>query len=580
MPIRGLINMNLLKEELRILAVLTNSTSLLELVEGLSEQELASRLVSKEKMTKYKLRGSPKLSKILLAFGLPQKLVSLALSNQAVGNSRISAQYDDLRDQGNSIHYSSCQATDQRAKWYKDATNVAAYLDIDGDVPHLGKTLFLWISGQRMSIDGEGFKARAKLRLIYSDPDSLHNLVAVYVDKIYGDVKLLKSDLPLLKEWVKQKFGNIKIVSATSQWPEKRGFTFGEDVFCPSAVSGSQDSTPPGIRGETYHKLLSTERESYFMYKYQLRNKQCGVYQVRTGEEDLPERGVRPHITSKTRELIKTWISVLGYPDKGSRFKEQWMRGLGITLKGVKLGIEVALAKDGNFYTYTEGREQLIVSTTTSLMIVESTCGQLGFHPAVGFKTYGEIKEALSVIGLEPSEVYRTSLQGNQYNLVIKGKDISYDSEKKEFSHNGKVVITTTWRTLKTFSIDLDFFDDATYVVGYDYFGGYERGIPVGLGKFLRLDVSNLSKPVDEYKFYSKELFGNQFSATEVADGYLVKEEGIAIARVSSDCFIVLEDNKELGLLKPVPIDLTLPTNWLVKRFTCLRIRLLGSSSF
>lgn len=552
--------MNLLTEELKILAVLTNSPEVLELVKGLSKEELETRVVSKAKMIEYKLRGSPKLSKIFLSFGIPQKLVSLALSAQAGGSSRISAHLMDLRDQGNSIYYSSCQATDRRSKWFTHGVGNAEYLNIHGDEPHLGKSLFMWVSGQRMSIDGKGFKARAKLRLIYSHPvDWFGNeLLAVYVDRIYGDEALLKADLPLLKEWVQRTFGNVKIVSATTQWSEKRGFIFGTEVFCPSAANGYQDSTPSQIRSDTYHKLLSSEGESYFLYKYLLRKKQCGVYQVRTGELELPEERVRPHLTTKTRELIKTWISILGYPDRDSRFRGAWTQGVNeFVLKGAKGGLTVGLIQQEScLYTFKGEERQALLRLSGSSLNVASTSAELGFYPAVGYKTYGEIKEALNLVGLpNPTEVYRLYLDSPFYQLKVSGMTLTYSSETEEFSYQKEVVIAKeSWRTLNIYPLNGIGLEKATYVTAFDYFGGYDRAIPVGLAQFLRLDINRLSKPVSHYTFYTQKLFGKQFSAIEQADGYQINEGEEEIARVSSNFFEVLKDNEELGLLKPQPV--------------------------
>lgn len=542
-----------LREELKVLAILTSCPKVLELVDGLSEQELANRVVSKEKMIQYKLRGSPKLSKIFLSFGIPQKLVSLVFSAKAGGNSRISAHLADLRDQGNSIYFSSCQATDKRSKWFTHGVGNTDYLKIYGDEPHLGKSLFIWLSGDRMSVDGKGFKARAKLRLMYS---ASYELIAVYVDRIYGDEALLKADLPLLKEWVHSTFGNIKIVSATTQWSEKRGFTFGTEVLCPSAKSGYQDSTPASIKPDTYHKLLSSEKESYFLYKYLLRKKKCGVYQVRTGEQELVEERVRPHLTSKTRELIKTWISILGYPDQDSKFRGNWTPRSGneFVLKGTKGGVTVGLIQQEScLYTFKGDTREALLRLGVSHTNVLSTSTELGFYPAVGYKTYGEIKEALNLVGLsQPVEVYRTAL-GNEYRVVIRGVTLTYNSETGDFFYDGKIVISrVSWRMIKTNASAIT--NDASFVLAFDYFGGYDRAVPVGLAQFLRLDIRELSLPVSDYKFYTQKLFGEQFSAIELSNGYLIKQEEEEIARVSSNSFIVINDNEELGLYKPVPL--------------------------
>lgn len=560
--------MNLLTEELKILAVLTNSPEVLELVKGLSKEELETRVVSKAKMIEYKLRGSPKLSKIFLSFGIPQKLVSLALSAQAGGSSRISAHLMDLRDQGNSIYYSSCQATDRRSKWFTHGVGNAEYLNIHGDEPHLGKSLFMWVSGQRMSIDGKGFKARAKLRLIYSHPvDWFGNeLLAVYVDRIYGDEALLKADLPLLKEWVQLTFGNVKIVSATTQWSEKRGFIFGTEVFCPSAASGYQDSTPSQIKSDTYHKLLSSERESYFLYKYQLRKKQCGVYGVRTGELELQEERVRPHLTSRTRELIKTWISILGYPDRDSRFRETFTPGSGneFVLRGTKGGLTVGLIQQERcLYTFKGDTREALLRLGVSHTNVLSTSTELGFYPAVGYETYGKITATLNLLGLpNPTEVYRLSLDNSIYRVVCKSFTLTYNSKTSEFTNSeGELLIKGIEPTVHTYLCSHLGLEKATIVSKSSYSRGFEQAIPVNLKTSLRsLRIKDVKKYKDGYSFYSDVFWGEKYVLEEKGgDAFLIGTiDGDEIATISSKSLIVLQDNEELGLYSPVLVPVNL----------------------
>ena len=544
-----------LREELKVLAVLTNSSNLLELIKELTEEELTSRIVSKYKMRKYGLKGSPKLSQIFLSCGISEKLVSLAFSFKAKGDSYISADQADLYDQGNSIYYCSCQGTDPRSKWFTEAVGSSEFLKIYGDQPFLGKSLFLWVVGTRMSLDGKGFQARAKLRLIYQDS----KVIAVYVDKIYGDSSLLKADIHLLKEWVQRNYG-VDIISATSQWYEKKQFNYSETVYCPSAAGGYQDSCGEVIPPTINFRLLSSKKESYFLYKYQLRKKEGGVYACRTGELELEVKAEerRPHLTSKTRELIQEWISILGYPDKKSCFRGGFTpRTVGeFVLKGTKHGLTLGLVQGERCIYQINGEERNpLVQKRDDLVNVISTITELGFYPAVGVERYTIIKSMIAIVEIDtPIEVYRDSLEKNIYRVVIGEEVLFYDAASWEFKNSeGEVVIRENHQevTIEAFGYKPLGLQKGIFVSKRSYFDGFDLAVPLALKENLRLEIKNVSKQDNRYSFFTKKFVGDKFYAHLKECGYLITDsKGTEIAFVSKNSFEVLQDNEELGLLK------------------------------
>jgi hypothetical protein len=560
MAIRSLLTMSLLREELKVLAVLTNSSNLLELVKELSGEELNSRMVSKDKMRKYGLKGSPKLSQMFLSCGISEKLVSLAFSFKAKGDSYISTDLADLYDQGNSVYYCSCQGTDRRSKWFTEASGSAEFLKIYGDQPYLGKSLFLWVVGKRMSLDGKGFRARAKLRLIYQDSQDWfgNRVIAVYVDKIYGDTALLKADFPLLKEWVRRNYGEVDIVSATSQWYEKRQFNYSETVYCPSAAGGYQDSCADVIPPTINFRLLSSKKESYFLYKYQLRKREAGAYTCRTGDLEVKVEERRPHLTSKTRELIQEWISILGYPDKKSCFRGGFTpRTVGeFVLKGTKHGLTLGLVQDEMCIYQMNGDERTaLVQKRYDMVNVISTFTELGFYPAVGIERYAVIKSMIEVVGIDtPIEVYRDSLEKNIYRVVIGNEVLSYDAASWEFRNKEGVVVVRENHpevTIEAFEYKPIGLQKGIFVSERSYFDGFDLAVPLALKAKLRLEIKNVSKQDNRYSFFTEKFVGDQFYAFDKECGYLITDsKGTKIAFVSKTSFEVLQDNEELGLLK------------------------------
>jgi hypothetical protein len=223
---------------------------------SITAAEWKSRQLDAAKAKALGLR-SPKLSKALVALGVPAPEVSLLLGatktvvTAAATNTDtwVSSDLEDLWDQGNSIHYSSCQVTDSRAAWGGD-TN---WCDIAAETKHLGKHLFLWVTGQRMSIDGTGFTARAKLRVLYYDAAATE-IAGLYIDRPYGAAGTLKAGLAQLAEWWATRSPTPIFMPTT--WERRDGagndfqYQYGglheEKLYSPSSTSGYQDTCTQG----------------------------------------------------------------------------------------------------------------------------------------------------------------------------------------------------------------------------------------------------------------------------------------------------------------------------------------------
>lgn len=268
----------------------------------LSIEEWETKRVSKENQVKFGFK-SPKLSKILLSLGMKEKEVSTLLSSSTKqeGETKVLSDRNTCLEQGNSIYYSSCQATDSRAAWKGDTE----YNQVDEDLKVVGKSLFFWVTGQPMSSDGKGYKARAKLRLIYEDI-GCSILAGLYVDRPYGQHQLLLNNFYQLEIWWENycnKIGcsNLPILmppvwqradGAGNDFQEMYGNQKGKRYYCPSAEYGYQDTLSRGIGGYNFF-VEKTEKESLLMQAYKKRTKIGGVYLSSLSEVKYnPQKGL------------------------------------------------------------------------------------------------------------------------------------------------------------------------------------------------------------------------------------------------------------------------------------------------
>lgn len=219
------------------------------------------------------LKGSPKVSKVLLALGLNEKMVSIVLGAGKVATSSktkattVRSDKQSFLEQGNSVYYSSCQATDPRASW-----SSGQYLNqIEGDLPFIGNTLFLWTIGSLMSEDGKGFVCRAKLRVIFKPTNQI---LGLYIDRVYGSESLLKDYTYELEEWWTyhslSKYGVPTPVFESSYTEDFVEFK------SPSSASGYQDNL--SITNMRRIKEVSALQKSLLYQAYCSRDKVGGVY--------------------------------------------------------------------------------------------------------------------------------------------------------------------------------------------------------------------------------------------------------------------------------------------------------------
>lgn len=193
-----------------------------------SEEEWESKVLSKVTQKRLGLR-SPKLSKVLASYGVPEKVSQYVLSKTKEKSYLSSA----ILEQGDSIHFLSCQARNPLSKWIQMKCKS---LWKEGDIEaHASGHLLMWVAGQPMSKDGSGFKARAKVRTVHSPRDS--SLMGVYVDLVYGQHELLQ-DKDLL-ELLFEKFGREVPILVKEEGVKG---VKGVEGIVPSAAFGYQDT--------------------------------------------------------------------------------------------------------------------------------------------------------------------------------------------------------------------------------------------------------------------------------------------------------------------------------------------------
>ena len=267
------------------------------LAECLTEDEFKKRLLTSETMKSLGLKGSPKLSKVLLSFGIPKLKVDMALSGGSTSRTRVLMEkLIDLWAQGNSIHFSSCQATDPRASWSQGTE----YVRIDEDEQYYGTEMFLWVAGDRMSeTNSEGFLARAKLRIMYADR-GCREIAGLYIDRPYGQYSLLMEEIfQLHKSWKEYSGTDTPLLmppvwqrdnGSGTDFQSKYGGRYPRLLYCPSAEGGYQDTMNIGIGPYDFFHEVSVEdkeedRKKPQMEAYLSRQKQATVYM--TGYKDV-----------------------------------------------------------------------------------------------------------------------------------------------------------------------------------------------------------------------------------------------------------------------------------------------------
>jgi hypothetical protein len=261
----------------------TQPETLRALARAITPQEWASRKLTPERLASLGLKGSPKLFKVLTQLGVPARRVELALSgakNETAGAlSYVLGEDKDLRvlhSQGDSKFYTSCQTTGHGLN------------EVHSEERFWGKSLFMWVIGNPHFEDGLGFRARAKLRLLYED-ESCYEWAGLYVDRPYGQQNLLIEELDELHDWwvywqqLHGLPGGLPILfPPVWQREDGAGADFeamyggrGPRRYCPSALGGYQDTCASGP-----WMSFGVERVGGFSLRalYEARTKVGGVY--------------------------------------------------------------------------------------------------------------------------------------------------------------------------------------------------------------------------------------------------------------------------------------------------------------
>lgn len=317
----------------------SNSTKVRRLAEFMTQEEWAVKQLTSKTMTRLGLKGSPKLSKVLVSLGVPMRKVELMLggSIKSVSSSKsISYITDDeeyILDQGNSIYYSSCQATDKRAKW----SGGNSYCRVNEDLEAYG--LWLWCIGDPMHKDNKGYIARAKLRLLTNDDDYVCGL---YIDRPYGAHQMLMDNVQDLVDWwnnycTKQRYGNLPIFVAAS-WQREDGegadfeYRFGgisKSMYCESAQYGYQDTMTKGYGPYSFFKRLGVESGTWLKKAYLARPKQDKVYLCPLKSVDYNAQ--KGDFVTSTNTIQKPWRGFIS--DEQRAMAAKMISLLGVTTK-------------------------------------------------------------------------------------------------------------------------------------------------------------------------------------------------------------------------------------------------------
>lgn len=264
----------------------------------LSLEEWDTKQITKERAKALGVK-SPKLSKVLTALGVPIKETSIFLgasysledkNGEPKGITRVEGNAIVCKEQGNSKHYSSCQATSPLASWQGGLS----YNRIAEDLQVVGKSLFFWVVGEPISANGEGYKARAKVRIMYKD--SAGTIPAgLYLDRPYGKYNILLDNLSELEAWwgdfcVQEGWEPNLPILMPPLWNRDNGG--GNDfqsmysgrypvkLFCPSAEKGYQDTLTHGRGGYDCFSQVGEAKANLLVRIYSSRSKIGRVHHV------------------------------------------------------------------------------------------------------------------------------------------------------------------------------------------------------------------------------------------------------------------------------------------------------------
>lgn len=316
-------------------ATAKNPLVIKEVANVISQEEWEDRMLSKESMKALGLKGSPKLSRVLLSAGVNQQTMEMALSGaknptkalNSAPTTYVVGHFSPesrkwLYDQGNSIHYSSCQANNPKAAW----SGGGGYLRIDQELKTWNEgDLLMWVCGEPMFKGGDGFTARAKLRVVYSDRN-YRQVAGLYIDRPYGQYNILLSELDHLRTWWEEYSRTKTPLYIAPVWQRENGG--GSDfermyggnskpLYCPSSKEGYQDTMTRREGPYTFLFEVRKNPESLLVHAYQSRDYVWGVYTTPLSDvryNAQSNRMVVKHLSERTaRKSIYVKALTQGY---------------------------------------------------------------------------------------------------------------------------------------------------------------------------------------------------------------------------------------------------------------------------
>lgn len=422
-----------------------------EWITTLTLEEWENRQVSKTRG----LKGSPKLFKQLVDAGCPAKSVELLLSGTKKAKAVAHVADFDVRyikDQGNSRHFNSCQATFNN-------TN-SSYGQIDGDIISYGVSLFLWVIGEAM-VDGNpnGWEARAKLRLLTTREVSNNELIdlldagrgdeivaGLYIDRPYGDYTALASGLNDLNTWWQNWCIDAGVKSAppiyiAPVWNREDGA--GNDfeevypgnckpMFSPSSENGYQDTM---TRKQGPYTFMKKAKSGVLVGAYEARKKEGGARKVSTKDVvfnpqnfsfrcEEPKFSARVPLSAEQKKAATCLALLFGGYDKGSLQVDRW--NLSVTKKGYTVQISEGMSLwDCNVMIQDGQFSRTLVQRRYDGVCVNFTAPELGFEEAVELP-YGWESGAMVVNRDIPSLGFACA-QNIPYKLTKDGLEVTTD---------------------------------------------------------------------------------------------------------------------------------------------------------
>jgi len=299
----------------------TQPTAVRLLAKTITVEEWNSKCVYKATLAAIKSKSrSPKLSKVLAALGCQQQHLDLILSAtpktaNTSQQSYITQDREYILDQGNTVHYSSCQATK-----HDTAHGIS---DIARPEEDIRDDLWLWVIGKPFFEDSQGFICRAKLRLL-TDTDG--DVRGLYIERIYGSTAALMSEIETLHKW----WALYCTQRDMPVYPVYREAEYHADnivrLYCKSAGYGYQDTLyNDSSREQCFVPVLNGKSIMYQAYCSRI--KSAGVYDVPiTAVTHNPQNGSYTTPISATKrwrgilwdyvhKTVAAAISVLGNPD-------------------------------------------------------------------------------------------------------------------------------------------------------------------------------------------------------------------------------------------------------------------------